>query len=245
MSERIDGAPSWLYDEFQHAGVDYANLEVARKYESRHLKFRDFDAEFERIRERAALKRSDVVLDLGCGTGAFAIPASRYCAKVYAADVSAPMLGLLRQKIAERKIENIETFAAGFLTFPTFPAPVDAVVSSLALHHLPDFWKVVALKRIADALKPGGVFTFRTSYFIFRSRLGARERKRFSTKWNEAPAAKRTRISPENSALSIGFSKKRSNEPASPSSKRSTTRRLFVFTFVAKSSALILTYCIE
>lgn len=167
MGERIEGAPNWLYDEFQHAGVDYANLEVARKYESRHLKFRDFDAEFERIRERAELKRSDVVLDLGCGTGAFAIPASRFCAKVYAADVSAPMLGLLRQKIEEQKIENIETFAAGFLTFPPLPTPVDAVVSSLALHHLPDFWKVVALKRIADALKPGGVFYLSDVVFYF------------------------------------------------------------------------------
>ena len=131
MNERIEDAPSWLYDEFQHAGVDYANIDVAKKYESRHLKFRDFEAEFERIRERADLKRSDVVLDLGCGTGAFAIPASRYCAKVYAADVSAPMLGLLRQKIAEQKIENIETFAAGFLTFPTLPEPVDAVMFNL------------------------------------------------------------------------------------------------------------------
>ncbi|MBR2004499.1 MAG: class I SAM-dependent methyltransferase [Thermoguttaceae bacterium] len=167
MNERIEDAPTWLYDEFQHAGVDYANLEVARKYESRHLKFRDFEAEFERIRERADLKRSDVVLDLGCGTGAFAIPASRYCTKVYAADVSAPMLGLLRQKVAEQKIENIETFAAGFLTFPTLPEPVDAVVSSLALHHLPDFWKVVALKRIADALKPGGVFYLSDVVFHF------------------------------------------------------------------------------
>ncbi len=167
MNERIEDAPKWLYDEFQHAGVDYANLEVAKKYESRHLKFRDFDAEFERIRERVDLKRSDVVLDLGCGTGAFAIPASRYCAKVYAADVSAPMLGLLRQKIAEQKIENIETFAAGFLTFPTLPEPIDAVVSSLALHHLPDFWKVVALKRIADALKPGGVFYLSDVVFHF------------------------------------------------------------------------------
>ena len=167
MSERIGDAPSWLYDEFQHAGVDYASIEVAKKYESRHLKFRDFEAEFERIRERADLKRSDVVLDLGCGTGAFAIPASRYCAKVYAADVSAPMLGLLRQKIAEQNIENVETFAAGFLTFPTLPESVDAVVSSLALHHLPDFWKVVALKRIADALKPGGVFYLSVVVFHF------------------------------------------------------------------------------
>ena len=39
---------------------------------------------------------------------------------------------------------------AGFLTFTAPEEPVDAVLSSIALHHLPDFWKGVALQRIAD-----------------------------------------------------------------------------------------------
>jgi cyclopropane fatty-acyl-phospholipid synthase-like methyltransferase len=33
---------------------------------------------------------------------------------------------------------------------------VDAVVSVAALHHLPDFWKQVALRRTAKMLKRGG-----------------------------------------------------------------------------------------
>ena len=35
---------------------------------------------------------------------------------------------------------------------------VDVVVSKMALHHLPDFWKQVALLRINKMLKSGGVF---------------------------------------------------------------------------------------
>ena len=35
--------------------------------------------------------------------------------------------------------------------------PADLVYSRLALHHLPDFWKGVALSRIHRMLRPGGV----------------------------------------------------------------------------------------
>lgn len=34
--------------------------------------------------------------------------------------------------------------------------PASAIVSVAALHHLPDFWKAVALKRMAAMLRPGG-----------------------------------------------------------------------------------------
>jgi SAM-dependent methyltransferase len=34
---------------------------------------------------------------------------------------------------------------------------LDAVYSRFALHHLPDFWKAIALSRIAGVLRPGGV----------------------------------------------------------------------------------------
>ena len=36
-------------------------------------------------------------------------------------------------------------------------APADLVYSRYALHHLSDFWKAIALRRIAEMLRPGGV----------------------------------------------------------------------------------------
>src|SRR4029077_15385085 len=50
---------------------------------------------------------------------------------------------------------------AGFLTYEHQGAAADFVFSKNALHHLPDFWKVVALGRIAGVLKPGGVLRLR------------------------------------------------------------------------------------
>ena len=42
---------------------------------------------------------------------------------------------------------------------------MDAVITQLALHHLPDFWKLVALKRISQMLKDGGKLYLRDVVF--------------------------------------------------------------------------------
>jgi len=54
-------------------------------------------------------------------------------------------------------LTNVEVVQAGFLTYGHDGEPVDFVYSRYALHHLPDFWKAIALCRIARMLRPGGV----------------------------------------------------------------------------------------
>src|SRR5437660_1379819 len=78
--------------------------------------------------------------------------------RVVAVDVSPVMLERLRAKAARQGVENIECVQAGFLTYVHQGAPADFVYSRHALHHLPDFWKALALDRIAAVLKVGGVF---------------------------------------------------------------------------------------
>jgi len=53
-------------------------------------------------------------------------------------------------------IDNIQFHHDGFLTYDHGAEPVDAVSSVAVLHHLPDFWKLVGLRRLASMLKPGG-----------------------------------------------------------------------------------------
>lgn len=47
--------------------------------------------------------------------------------------------------------------AAGFLTYNHAEDPADIVYSRYALHHLPDLWKVMALRRVRALLPLGGI----------------------------------------------------------------------------------------
>jgi len=166
-NDAFSANPAWLYDEFHFSGVDYSNKETSDNFEKRHRSFRDFDLEFKRICSRSGLTPNDVVLDLGCGSGAFVAPAAKYCRKIYAADVSDAMLETLKKKLNAEELAKVKLLHAGFLTLPKLDEPLDAVISSIALHHIPDFWKVVALQKIADALKPNGVFYLLDVVFSF------------------------------------------------------------------------------
>jgi ubiquinone/menaquinone biosynthesis C-methylase UbiE len=98
-----------------------------------------------------------VVVDVGAGTGQFSLAIASACARVVAVDVSPVMLNQLRAKVSEAQLHNVEVVEAGFLTYAHHGGPADFVYSRYALHHLPDFWKVVALGRLHRMLRPGGV----------------------------------------------------------------------------------------
>jgi len=148
---------SWQYDEFKQVGIDYGDSTEVEAYDSRHAQFRDVDAECTAILDTLAVTKQSVVIELGTGTGAFAIHAARRCASVYAVDVSSIMLEYAKQRSVKAGLENISFCHAGFLTYEHKDAPGDALVNSMAFHHLPDFWKSVALDRMNGMLKPGGL----------------------------------------------------------------------------------------
>lgn len=149
-------APVWQYDEMKHSGVDYQDAAIAAEYDARHGTFRDYEEDAKLIIERLGLGAGHTIIDLGCGTGAFVLTAARLCKKIHAVDVSRAMLERLTEKAGTAGFSNIETHHAGFLTYEHEDAPADAIISVAALHHLPDFWKAVALERMQAMLKPGG-----------------------------------------------------------------------------------------
>ena len=148
--------PSWQYDEMKPPGVDYTNNSVVAQYDENHLRFRDYEKSAEEIMSTLELGPEHTVIDMGCGTGAFALHAAPHCKKLHAVDVSAAMLQYLKIKATQDNLTNIEYHHAGFLTYEHLDAPVDAVVSIAVLHHLPDFWKLVGLTRVANMLRPEG-----------------------------------------------------------------------------------------
>ena len=99
--------PAWQYDEFKQVGKDYSNQAEVEIYDSSHADFRDIEAESNRVLAALAVKSSDVVIDFGSGTGAFAIQAARHCSRVYAVDVSQAMLDYAQAKARQSGVSNI------------------------------------------------------------------------------------------------------------------------------------------
>lgn len=151
-----DRGPVWRYDETKPCGINYNNFLLARVYDTYHQMFRDYGRETGQVLSALALGPDATVIDMGCGTGAFALHASTRCRQIYAVDVSRAMLNRARRKARRARLTNIEFRRGGFLTYEHEGEPVDAIVSVAALHHLPDFWKLVGLHRLAAMLKPGG-----------------------------------------------------------------------------------------
>jgi len=71
----------------------------------------------EMIKSMHLLNRNSLVLDIGCGTGAYAIPFSSVAGFVDALDFSPEMLSILAQQIESSGIDNIRLFEERFDVF--------------------------------------------------------------------------------------------------------------------------------
>lgn len=147
----------WYFNEITHAGVSYSEQTIAQEYDSNHKTFRNYDEEVSEIVELIEISGEHEVIDLGAGTGALTLGLAKRAKSVHAVDISKEMLAQLESKMLSKGVDNISCENAGFLTFET-DKKFDRAVSSMALHHLSDFWKQIAVKRIADSLKAGGRF---------------------------------------------------------------------------------------
>jgi ubiquinone/menaquinone biosynthesis C-methylase UbiE len=160
----ITGRESWVPDELTTAGRE--NLDPA------HVARYDAKMDADAASESAWLSQlcgvpTATVVDLGAGTGQFTLEGASWAGRVVAVDVSPVMLDRLRSKLDTSTVENVECVVAGFLTYQHKGAPADVVYSRFALHHLPDFWKAVALTRIASFLRPGGLFRLWDAVYSF------------------------------------------------------------------------------
>jgi ubiquinone/menaquinone biosynthesis C-methylase UbiE len=112
----------------------------------------------ERTLQLAALRQSDAVLEVGCGTGALTQCAHARVGpigSVYGIDPSAEMVEVAREKCARAGL-SIDYRVAGIEALPFPDNSVDVVLSSLMMHHLPHDLKQLGLAEIRRVLKTGG-----------------------------------------------------------------------------------------
>lgn len=159
-------APIWLYNEFQQIGTDFEDVAQVAVYDRNQTS--SSIAATQKLIAQLGISVGDTVIDVGCGTGTFTIQAALAGAKVYAVDVSQTMLNHAYEKAKQARVAGcIEFHRGGFLTYEHQSAPVDFIVTQSALHHLPDFWKAIALLRMASMLRNGGVFYLWDTVFSF------------------------------------------------------------------------------
>ncbi|OVE73876.1 hypothetical protein BVX93_00725 [bacterium B13(2017)] len=168
MKENND---TWIFDEFKQVGVDYNNHDIASDYDSQHNKFRNFNEEAMKIFNTLNLSQDSIILDIGCGTGGLTTHLAKMCKHIYAVDVSNTMLDILRKKVSDQKLENVSIEHNGFLKYEHNEEKFDAIVANITLHHLPDFWKQIALCRLNDMLKQEGKLFIADVVFGFNPRM--------------------------------------------------------------------------
>ena len=168
------GTPSWQFDEVAHAGTEHLHAGYVAAYDRKSPT--DWSEEVEILLELGVGATSTVV-DLGAGTGTFAEAISPHVARVVAVDVSEPMVGTMRAR-------GLEAVRAGLLTYEHEGDRPDAVFTRNALHHLPDFWKAIALERMARLLPDGGILRLRDLVYSFEPE----EAEEAITSWLSAAA---------------------------------------------------------
>jgi SAM-dependent methyltransferase len=107
------------------------------------------------------LAGGESVLEIGCGTGAVTLPLAQAVGvhgRVVAVDISEPMLGVARQRIAESGMHNVTLLQGDAQVFALEPAVFDVATSRMGVMFFAD--PVAAFRNIGSALKPDGRLVF-------------------------------------------------------------------------------------
>lgn len=115
-----------------------------------------------KLKETQSLFSSDMrVLEFGCGTGTTAVHHAGYVKHIDAIDISENMLAIGRQRALDAGVENVEFKCSDLVELDAEPASYEAVLGLSILHLLPN--RTETLDRVAQLLKPGGVFVSSTA----------------------------------------------------------------------------------
>jgi SAM-dependent methyltransferase len=107
-------ALGWQIDEVAVAGRENLDPAHVARYDAKE----DAGAPGEvALLRRLGVGPDAVVVDIGTGTGQFAVAAARVWGRVVAVDVSPVMLRRLRAAVAAAAATNVEVVHAGFLTY--------------------------------------------------------------------------------------------------------------------------------
>ncbi|MBW6517497.1 MAG: class I SAM-dependent methyltransferase [ANME-2 cluster archaeon] len=101
------------------------------------------------------LNENTVFVDIGAGTGYFALPAAARVREVYALDILDEMVEALLSRARSDNIDNLKPLRSGESSFPVGDGIADVVFMSNVFHELDDH--SMALKEVLRIMKRDGI----------------------------------------------------------------------------------------
>src|SRR5215510_14343196 len=148
--------------------TDPAKIKTATTYNSASEHFDDsplafWDVSGRSTVDRLGLQPGNSILDVGCGTGASALPAAQIVGptgKVIGVDLAEKLLEMARTKATQRQLQNVE-FRLGDMTALGLPDnQFDAIVSVFSIFFVQDMVSIV--RELWRMVKPGGKLAITT-----------------------------------------------------------------------------------
>jgi ubiquinone/menaquinone biosynthesis C-methylase UbiE len=100
------------------------------------------------------IEESDRLLDVACGTGAFALYAAGKTRQVRGVDISEGMVKVAEEAAKEQGADNLKFVRCDVETLPFLDGCFDSVVSKSAFHHMKNFGTV--FQEMQRCCAPGG-----------------------------------------------------------------------------------------
>ena len=144
---------------FRKSPEKFWNL-IASKYAASPIQdWQAYEIKIQKI--KTYLTADNVVLDIGCGTGTQCGDIADKVKQVTGIDISRKLLAIAQQRMAERKLDNVEFLQTSLFDERFQPGGFDVVMAFYVLHLIEDTDAV--FKRIHNLLKPDGLFISETA----------------------------------------------------------------------------------